>query len=120
MLVYHRDSMGYTSIGDTRVYGEYYCYGSFGAAEILYKDYCRNKENLIEVPITGEWLSSKFGKTFPSCKFKYTEMRKLNFDTVIEIAILLGIDYKKSRHPTDKDKTALKKAVMKKIDGLCD
>ena len=116
MLVYHKDSMGYTSINGKRVYGEFFSYGSFGPTEVTYKEFNEFREMLRELPITGEWLGRKFGKDFPQCSFKYTEMRKLDFNKLIEIAKLLDIDYRKSRHPTDTDRRALKKAVIKKID----
>jgi hypothetical protein len=108
--------MGYTSVEGRRVYGEFYSYGRFGPTEITYEEFRQHRSILSEIPITGEWLSKKFGKSFPSCSFKYTEMRKLDFGKLIEIAILLGIDYRKPRHPTEKDRRALKKAVIGKID----
>jgi len=117
MLVYHTEPMGYTSIDGCRVYGEYFSYGRFGPTEVTYEQFCKYRPILREFPITGQWLSQKFGKKFPECSFKYTEMRRLDFDKLIEIARLLGIDYRKPRHPTGAEKRALKSAVIKKIDG---
>jgi len=116
MLVYHIEPMGYTSVDGQRVYGKYFSYGRFGPTEITYKQFCKYRDILVECPITGEWLTNKFGKKFPDCSFKYTEMRKLDFATLIKIARLLDIDYRKPRHPTDRDRRALKNAVIRKID----
>jgi len=116
VLVYHRDSLGYTVVGSKRVYGEFFNYGRFGPTEVSYKEFRENKENLIELPITGEWLSKKFNKKFPQCSFKYSEMRKLDFNKLIEIAILLDIKYLKPRSPTTDDIRALKNVVIRKIE----
>ena len=116
MLVYHKDPLGYTSINGRRIYGEFFSYGRFGPAEVTYKEFREYRDILSELPITGEWLGRKFGKDFPECSFKYSEMRKLDFGKLIEIAKLLDIDYRKPRHPTDIDRRALKKAVIEKID----
>jgi len=117
MLVYHAEPMGYTSVDGKRVYGEYFSYGKFGPTEITYEQFRKYRPLLKELPITGAWLSEKFGKNFPECSFTYTQMRKLSFDKLVEVAKLLGIDYRKPRHPTKTDVRALKTAVIRKIDS---
>lgn len=118
MLVHHIEPMGYTSVDGKRVYGEYFSYGRFGPTEVTYEQFKRYRPLLREIPITDKWLSDKFNKQFPQCSFKYTEMRKLDFDKMVEIAILLGIDYRKPRYPDKKDVRALKNAVIRKIDSV--
>ena len=80
MLVYHKEPMGYTSIGRYRIYGRHFSYGRFGATEIPLKLYIENKGILKEKPITGAWLSKKFNKKFPTITFKCSEMYKTNYN----------------------------------------
>jgi hypothetical protein len=118
MLVYHIDPMGYTTIDGKRIYGECFNYGAFGPAEITYKQFSKNKKILKEQPVTDSWLEKKFGKKFPSIQFKITEMWRVDFEKLIDIARLIGIDYRKPRHPTSMDKRALRKAVLSRIDRV--
>lgn len=118
MLVYHKDPLGYCSVGDKRIYGEFFAYGAFGPTEMTYKDFNNNRSFLKEEPITGAWLKKKFNKDFPEIQFKITKMWKVDFDKLVTIARIMGINYIKPRYPKIEDKRALKKAVINKIDTI--
>lgn len=116
MLVYHIDSMGYTSIEGRRIYGRFFNYGRFGPTEISYDVFRKNRALLEEEYITDEWLNKRFGANFPSVNLKLTEMWKIDFKLLIRIANLLGIKYTKPRHPTITEKNALRRAIFRTID----
>ncbi|MHA2063189.1 MAG: hypothetical protein ACXABY_02290 [Candidatus Thorarchaeota archaeon] len=109
--------MGYTTVEGRRVYGKFFNYGRFGPAEMPYKTFKKNRELLEEVNITGSWLENRFGGKFPQINFKLTEMWKVEFGLLVQIANCMGIEYKKSRHPNDTEKRALRKAILRRIDA---
>ena len=109
--------MGYTTVEGRRVYGKFFNYGRFGPTEMAYEVFRKNRALLEEEYITNEWLSKRFGIDFPSVRFKITEMWKLDFEPLIQVANLLGINYRKSRYPTTTEKRALRKAVVRKIEN---
>lgn len=109
--------MGCSTIEGRRVYGRFYAYGSFGPVSIPRKLFLKHKEILEEVVISKRWLKEKTGKDFP-VEFKTSELYTFDFDTTINIAKLLGIEYIRSRKPTSKEQAALRKAIITKIDSL--
>ncbi len=119
MLVFARQSMGYTSVAGKRVYGEYYSRGSFGHTEITHEDFRKNKNILIEAPITSEWLRDRFDIEFPEVSFTYGKMHEqVEFDTLIEVAGLLGIKFIKGRKSVTKsEKRSLRRAIIRVIDA---
>ena len=117
VLVYLKESMGCSTINGHRVYGRFYAYGSFGPTSLSRKVFLKHKEILEEAEISKEWLRSKTGKEFPT-GFKISELYNFDFDTTINIAKLLGINYIKSKKPTSAEQSALRKSIMNKIDSL--
>jgi hypothetical protein len=116
MLVYLKEPMGYSTIEGKRVYGRYYSYGSFGPTDIPRKVYFKHRDVLEEVKVTGDWLSKKTGKVFPSVSFRTTRMSDdLDLETTIEIAELLGIKYIRTKKT---DRAALHRAIVKRIELL--
>lgn len=109
--------MGCSVIEGRRVYGRFYAYGSFGPTNLPRALYLKHKEVLEEIEITPEWLKNKTGKDFP-IGIKPTEFFQVDFDIVIDIAHQLGIEYIKSRSPTTLEQSALRRAIIKKIDAL--
>jgi hypothetical protein len=117
MLVYSKQPMGYTSVGDKRVYGKSFAYGRFGPTEITYKEYMKNRDYLVQHPVTSAWLSSKFDKAFPEAEFTYENMHDdVSFETLVEIANLLEIKYVKKGKPTIAEKRSLRRAIIFTID----
>lgn len=118
MLVYTKEPMGYMSIDGKRIYGENFNYGKFGPTEITHEAYLKYKGVLKEAPIVPEWLEKRFGKKFPQVNFVYEDTyENIDFDTVIEIAKTLGINYIKSFKPTRSEKRALRRAIINIIDS---
>jgi len=117
MLVYHKDSMGYTTIEGRRVYGEFFNYGRFGPTEVSYDAFRENRNQLVEANITKGWLEERFNVEFPNVCFKLTEMWKVDFKLLVEIANILGIKYSKPRHPTVTEKNALRRSILRRIDS---
>lgn len=116
MLVYHKEPMGYTSIGDKRIYGEYFNYGRFGPTDIPRSVFRKNKELLEEAEYNGEILGKMFGAEFPTVKFKLSEFWRVDFEVLIEIAKALGIKYLKNRKAlTNIERRALRRGVLSKI-----
>ena len=109
--------MGSSTISGHRVYGRFYAYGSFGPTNMPRPTFLKNKSVLEEIEITTEWLLEKTGKAFP-VSFKTTELSHLNFDVVIDIAKLLGIEYIKSKVPSAAEQSALRRTIIKRIDLL--
>ena len=120
MLAYTKEPMGYTSIDGKRIYGENFNFGRFGPTEITYKTYLKNKEILKECPITSEWLSKKLNRPFPDMQFTLTNLRnELDNDKIIELARLLGIEYKKNKI-SSLELRSLRKSIIYTIDNLRD
>lgn len=118
MLVRTKEPMGYTTIDGKRVYGEGFSYGRFAPTEITYKLYREYKEVLKEVPITGEWLSERFGGKFPDVSLTYENTyENITFDELIDVARNLGVNYIKSARPTRNEKRALRRTVISIIDS---
>ena len=104
--------MGYTTIGDKRVYGKYFNYGRFGPTNIPRSLFKKHQDLLEEVEYDEKILKKIFGVTFPVVKFKISQLYKLDFDKLIEVARLIGIKYIPSRNPTDSQRRALRKSVV--------
>jgi len=117
VLVYLKEPMGCSTIKGRRVYGKFYALGSFGPTSVPRKTFLEYKSVLEEVEITKKWLFKKTGKHFPT-GFKITGLSLVDFDVVINIAKLLGIEYIKSRKPTSKERAALNRAIVGKVDAL--
>jgi hypothetical protein len=115
--VYLKEPMGCSTINGRRVYGRFYAYGSFGSTNLPRSVFLKHKDILEEIEISQEWLLEKTGKHFP-CAFKTSELYLLDFDVIIDIAKLLGIEYIKSRKPTSAEQGALRRAIVNKIDSL--
>lgn len=115
MLVYHIRPMGYTEIEGRRIYGKYFSYGSFGPTDVPRSFYKKHKDKLEEAEYTTVWLEEKFNMKFPDVRFKITEMYKLDFNKLVEVAQKIGIDYIPGRKPTDSQKRALRRSVISHI-----
>lgn len=116
MLVYAKNPMGYLSLGPHRIYGKYFNYGRFGPANIPKKLYRANKDILVEAEYTTEWLEEKFGGKFPELQFKLSEFWRVDTETLVELARLVGVDYINRRgKPTDLELRALRRAILIKI-----
>lgn len=117
MLVYAKEPMGYLTIGPYRIYGKYFAYGRFGSTDIPRSVFKQHKSVLEEVEYTSEWFKNKFDTAFPDFSFKISEMWKLDFDVLIEVAKIIGIKYIKPKHPSDIEKRALRKSVRNIISN---
>lgn len=116
MLVYARVPMGYTSIGNKRVYGKFFSYGRFGPTDIPYELFLKHQEQLEEVEYTRDILEEKFGGTFPATSFKLSKLKLIPFENLVEIARALGIDYRTNRQtPSLQHKRALMRSVLTRI-----
>ena len=104
--------MGYTSIGDKRIYGKYFNYGSFGPVNIPRSVFNKNKELLEEVEYDEKILGEMFGCYFPPVRFKISELHRLDITKLVEIAKLMGIQYISNRTPTHLEGRALRKSVI--------
>ena len=109
--------MGCSTIKGRRVYGRFYAFGSFGPANISRKTFLEYKSVLEEIEISQKWLLKKTGEKFPVA-FKTSELHLIDFDVVIDIAKLLGIEYIKSRRPSSTEQAALRRAIIGKVDAL--
>jgi len=120
MLVYLKEQMGRTEINGHAICGKYYNYGRGGPANISRQLYLKHREVLIEVPITSEWLSEKFGKEFPPIKFTIEEMYRIKWRTLVSIARLMGIEYvgNSNKEPSNLHTRALRLSVIKRIEGI--
>ena len=112
MLVYHKEPMGYTTIDGKRVYGKFFNYGNFGPTDLPRSVFRKHKDELEEVEYDEKILEKKFGVAFPRVTFKISELWKLDFNKLIDIARLIGIKYIPSRSPTDSERRALRKSVI--------
>lgn len=117
MLVYLKESMGRSIVSGHRVCGRFYARGSFGPTNMPRATFLKNKSVLEEIEITPSWLFQKTGKIFPT-GFKTTELSRLEFDVIIDIAKLLGIEYIKSKRPSGVEESALRRAIIRIIDSL--
>lgn len=119
MLVYHKLPMGHAVIAGKPVYGKYYCRGKFGPTSIPKSEYLKNRDVLEEFEITSEWLNRKYGVEFPTLAFRPSNFWHLDFNTVIELARLIGIKYIKKRGGkyNDIEKRALRKSILSRIEG---
>jgi hypothetical protein len=119
MLVYHREPMGYTCIEGKRIYGKYFAGGRFGPSVVTRATYLKFKGLLEEFTFTSDWLSRKYDKEFPPVSFTPYTFWTVDFKTVIDIARLIGIDYKSkgNREYSDIEKRALRRSVLGKLEG---
>jgi hypothetical protein len=109
--------MGYTSIGSKRVYGKKFSYGSMGPTNITKKLYEQHKDKLTETEYTSTWLEAKYDEDFPDVSFKYTELSKLDYDSLSKIAQAIGIKYHRGRSkPNRAELMALRRSVSRKLD----
>ena len=115
MLVYHKEPMGYTSIGSKRIYGKFFNYGRFGPANVTRSTFKKHKNILEEVEYDEKILKKIFGVTFPIVRFRISELWKLDFNKLIEVALLIGIPYIPSRTPTYNERRALRKSVIGRL-----
>ena len=108
--------MGYTSIGDKRIYGKFFNYGRFGPTNIPRSVFRENKEILEEVEYDEKILNNIFNVEFPVVRFKISEFWRIDFNTLIIMAQKMGIQYvKRQKNPNDIEKRALRKSVLKLI-----
>lgn len=119
MFVYLKQPMGSAIIAGQSIAGKYFDRGRNGPANVPRQLFLKHKDVLEEFEITGNWLERKFGRPFPSVTFKPSTMWQLDFYTVIEIARLLGIDYKSrvNKEYSDIEKRALRRSVLSRIEG---
>lgn len=111
--------MAYSVISGRRIYGKFFAHGKFGPTNIPRKLYFEHRELFQEMEIDDVWLSKKFGRTFPNIKFIPTKIWEVDFQLLIEVAKLLGIQYKTkgNKEYTDTEKRALRKCVLNRIEG---
>ena len=109
--------MGRSTVDGYNVYGKYYAYGTFGPTNLPRSVFVKNKDVLEEIEIDKGWLLKKTGNAFPT-SFKTTELYTFDFDVTVQIARLLGIDYIKSKNPSTKEQSALRRAIINKLDAL--
>lgn len=116
MLVYLKEPMGYSKVGDYRIYGEYFSYGRFGPADIPNELFKNNKNILKEGEYTRRWLEDKFGGKFPEVSFTISKMRNMSFETTVELAKCLGIDYRgRIKTSSSLDRRSLRRAIINKL-----
>lgn len=97
MLVFLKEDMGYIKLGNYRIYGKKYSYGRMGPTDIPYDIY-KEYNNILEcAEYTKEWLDKKFNTEFPDISFLLKDLKKIDTDTLIQIANCVGIKYIKSR-----------------------
>ena len=113
MLVHLKEDMAYTQLDQYRIYGMKFAYGSFGDTDIPWELYREHANILEEGFYTSDWLKNKYGRDFPSVIFKISEMRKLDFDTIIEIAKGLCINFITSSRTTYTQQKSLRIRVHK-------
>jgi len=120
VLVYLKESMGRTELDGYVVCGEYYNYGRLGPANIPRQVYMKNKNVLLQVPITGEWLSKRFNKEFPTVRFTVEEMYRINWPTLVHIGRLMGIEYigNERSQPSELHGRAMRRNILKRIEEL--
>lgn len=118
MLVYLKEPMGAAVIGGKRIMGKYYARGTFGPTNISRAVYFANKTVLEEFEYSSEWLERKFGLKFPQMRFTPSTFYLIDFNTVVELARLVGIDYKSkgNKEYTDIEKRALRRSILGKLD----
>jgi len=117
MLAYCKDPMGYIILGDKRIYGECFAYGSFGARNITRLDFKRNRHLLVEAPITDKILSAAFKRPFPPMVFKCTELNKLTYGELLKIHTALFPNYSGIRKKEFTGKIPeLRKLIIQKMD----
>lgn len=116
MLVYCKDYLGYSNVGNKPVYGRGYNRGRFGPTEISYGDYLKNFESLIKVPYTKVYLEQKYKKEFPQIEFcTWHELKNCKLEDIIEVAKALEIDWKNRRSLSLTDIEGLAQAVCRKL-----
>ena len=115
MLVYLKSEMSYTVIGDKRVYGKKFAYGSLGPTDISLNIFKQNRDMLEEAEYTKAWLDNKFDKEFPDISFKPSQLYRLDMDNLTKIAHGVGIKYLRNRKTTVQEKRALCRVIQKII-----
>lgn len=94
MLVYLREPMGYSQVGDKRVYGRSYCRGRFGPTDIAEEEWKKEEDKYIHAEYTKEWLENKFKRTFPTISFTIDTLKDMDDRTIKNLAVLVGINFK--------------------------
>ena len=114
MLVYLREPMGYTELEGHRVYVRKYSYGSFGSTNIPVIIYKKYKDILEDAQYTQDWLEKKFNNKFPNISFDVNDLYKMNFKTMIDLAILMGVKCKSSakKKASIIERHALRKSII--------
>ena len=124
MLVYLKEPMGIAEIDGVTIAGKYYNYGRLGAKNVPYLFWRKHNDKLEQIPITRQWLEKKTGKKFPLDIPLTKDMSDLDWHTLLEMASLLGIDYRPTStyipSGTDEEQRGIKKAIFAAIDALGD
>ncbi len=117
MLVYLKEPMAYTSLEGFRVYGKQYCRGKFGPVDLPREVYELHKDKLEDAEYTSRWLTKKFGKVYQGKPFRVSNLRDLDFDTLISIALFLDIKYARDGRvePSIKEKNAIIKSILSRL-----
>lgn len=115
MLVYLKESMGYSDIDGRRIYGEYFARGAFGPTVVSRSFYYKNSNRLVEATIDSRWIKEKTGGTI-SFRFKSREINELSWDRMIELAKAIGIDYIGGR--SNEERKGLKRAIINTLEQL--
>lgn len=117
MLVYLKQDMSYTTIDGHRIYGRKYSYSSMGPTNVsldLYKEYI---DILDEASYDKYWLESKYNGIFPNISFKLSELNKIDFNTLVVLAKLIGIKYIKTKNKPNKfQRAALIHCVVNRLN----
>jgi hypothetical protein len=102
-------------IGEQRVYGKKFAYGSFGPTDIPSDVYKKNKNILEEAEYTKEWLDKNFNNEFPNISFKLSRLYQIDIDVLIQIASCVGINYLRNKKVSVQEKRTLCRAIHKMI-----
>lgn len=118
MLVYFKEPMAYANIEGQRVYGKYFARGVFGPTKVSRDTYFKYQDIFENFEYTSEWFARKYNKEFPSIKFDRSNFWTIDFTVVIELAKLIGIDYRggQKREFSDIEKRALRRSILARIE----
>lgn len=114
MLVFLREPMGYTQLDGHRVYGRKYAYGSFGPTDLPTDLYKKHKDILEDAKYTKVWLDNKFKQNFPDIAFTASDLYRMDFEAMVDIARKMGIKYvwTTNKKPTTKERHALRRSII--------
>lgn len=117
MLVYHKDPLGYAEIENKRVYGKKFAYGIMPPTEISFSAYKDNSDMLESVAYTAKFLEKKFGNKFPDVEFHHIwGLMTLDWNSIIKIAIAMGINYNRPLSVTKEDKLGLCQSIIRILE----